>query len=407
MATRIVEFLILDDDPNTVENWLERLEEGIELSIFEQSDKLPTSPDEKAAKIDELKRRYLTSCLGPASYKLLKSYCQPAKLSDMSYTELRKLMLEKLSPKTNPVNEQYKFNIIKQETSENLTMFMARTKEAATKCEFNYQYDNMVRNRFITGLRDGKIRTSLISDAACGEKKLSADDMLEKALAKENANLSNTAMSGSGVNQVSRNKARTGRNPMPNPSNSKHTSNKTKQTVECAKCTMRGHTKAECRTRCRYCKKAGHIVKHCPVAGKKNNQRFVERMDDDPVECLHDPGSDYGYEDEFGATLHHVSKVGETKGMFCNVETLPSKTKMYCNKGNDICDVSSQNLQHNSVMSADKHSVSSHDKVIFANTTDDSIKVSNDTKHVVEPPVIHPAEVNSIVSKSSKPFLNV
>ena len=85
-------------------------------------------------------------------------------------------------------------------------MFMARIKEAATKCEFNNQYDNMVRNRFITGLRDGKIRTSLISDAACADKKLSADDMLEKALAKENANLSNTAMSGSGVNQVSRNK---------------------------------------------------------------------------------------------------------------------------------------------------------------------------------------------------------
>ena len=118
MATRIVEFLILDDDPNTVENWLERLDEGIELSIFEQSDKLPRDEDEKAAKIDELKRRYLTSCLGPASYKLLKSYCQPAKLSELSYTELRKLMLEKLSPKTNPVNEQYKFNIMKQEASE-------------------------------------------------------------------------------------------------------------------------------------------------------------------------------------------------------------------------------------------------------------------------------------------------
>ena len=47
MATRIVEFLILDDDPYTVENWLERLEDRVELAVFEQSDKLPTDEAEK------------------------------------------------------------------------------------------------------------------------------------------------------------------------------------------------------------------------------------------------------------------------------------------------------------------------------------------------------------------------
>ena len=107
MATRIVEFLILDDDPYTVENWLERLEDRVELAVFEQSDKLPTDEAEKTAKMEDLKRRYryLTSSLGPASYKVLKSNCQPAKISEISYADIKKLMLEKLSPKTNPVNE--------------------------------------------------------------------------------------------------------------------------------------------------------------------------------------------------------------------------------------------------------------------------------------------------------------
>ena len=193
MATRIVEFLILDDNPYTVENWLERLEDRVELAVFEQSDKLPTDEAEKTAKMEYLKRRYLTSSLGPASYKLLKLYCQPAKISEISYADIKKLMIEKLSPKTNPANEQYKFNIMKQEASENLTMFMARIKEAATTCEFGDQYDNMVRNRFITGLRDCKIRTSLISDAASATDQagITADKILEKATAKESENQSN------------------------------------------------------------------------------------------------------------------------------------------------------------------------------------------------------------------------
>ena len=104
MATRIVEFLILDDDPYTVENWLECLEDIVELAVFEQSDKLPTDEAEKTAKMEYLKRRYLTSSLGPASYKLLKLYCQPAKISEISYADIKKLMIEKLTLSMNSTN---------------------------------------------------------------------------------------------------------------------------------------------------------------------------------------------------------------------------------------------------------------------------------------------------------------
>ena len=226
--------------------------------MFQQSDKLPTEPAEKTDKMEDLKRRYLTSSLGPASYKLLKSYCQPAKISETSYAELKKLMLEKLAPRTNPVNEQYKFNVIKQEASENLTMFMARIKEAATTCNFDTQYDNMVRNRFITGLRDCKIRTSLISDAASATANITADGILEKAVAKENASQSNMAMSSSSVNAVFKESQFSGRHRTSNnPSSSKPSNSNNKQTMVCARCTLKGHTQANCRTRCRFFKKVG------------------------------------------------------------------------------------------------------------------------------------------------------
>ncbi len=88
MATRILEPLVLDDDPYTIENWLERFESATAVALFETSDKLPTDNAEKLTQINTLKKQYLTSSLGPATYKLLKSYCRPQKISEMPYADL-------------------------------------------------------------------------------------------------------------------------------------------------------------------------------------------------------------------------------------------------------------------------------------------------------------------------------
>ena len=74
MATRIIENLIIDnDDPHVVDNWIERLECAVEIAMFSNDDKLPTDADQKRAKVEEMKRTYLLSCLGASSYKLLKN----------------------------------------------------------------------------------------------------------------------------------------------------------------------------------------------------------------------------------------------------------------------------------------------------------------------------------------------
>ena len=191
---------------------------------------------------------------------------------------------------------------MKQEASENLTMFMARIKEAATTCEFGDQYDNMVRNRFITGLRDCKISTSLVSDTASATDQagITAGKILEKATAKESANQSNMAMSSSNVNAVFKKSRFPGRSSSANnPSQNRHSSSKlsssNEQTVVCTRCTLKGHTQANCRTRCRFCKKVGHIVRQCEAAARKNKtQHFVEGGD--PVN--HDLDDDDGFSDQ-------------------------------------------------------------------------------------------------------------
>ena len=296
MATRIIENLILDDDNHTVENWLERLEQAIDIAILNAEDKLPTDADQKAVRINELKRSYLLSSLGPSSYKLLKSYCTPEKPNEKTYDQLVQLLQRKLAPKTNIVSEQYGFNLLKQEASETITLFMARVKEKATRCGFANQYDSMVRNRFICGLRNEKIRTSLLSDC---KDDTTSDAVLDKALTKEQANQSNTSMNS--VNYV--------RPTSSNKQSSKQIQNKTSQShnkprgaknnVVCEQCTLKGHSKSECRTRCKYCKTVGHIVKQCAKAKRKrSSQHHVE------TEQREDGDED----------THYVFRVGEVTG---------------------------------------------------------------------------------------------
>ena len=168
MATSaaIIEELIIDEnDPHVVANWLERLEQIVEILIFNASANLPTEPAERQAKEDSIRRSYLLSSLGRSSYKLLKSYCTPASPTTKSYDELKTILRQNLAPPINTVSEQYKFNNIRQEVNESLAVFMARIKEAAVNCEFRDNYDMMVRNRFICGIKSEKIRASLLTDS--------------------------------------------------------------------------------------------------------------------------------------------------------------------------------------------------------------------------------------------------
>ena len=161
MATRLIEQLCLDSDPSTVDNWLERLENCIEIAILNLEDKLPENADEKAQKIANIKRSYLLSSIGPACYKLLKSYCTPDNPNQKTYDELKKTLQDNLAPRPTTVAEQYRFNLIKQESSESISLYMARVKETASTCGFGGFYDQMVRNRFICGLRNEKIRMTI------------------------------------------------------------------------------------------------------------------------------------------------------------------------------------------------------------------------------------------------------
>ena len=181
MATRIIEPMIVDSG---VEDWIERLDQAIACAIVR--DKV-TDNEEK----EKFSVSLLLSNIGQAGYKVLKSYCAPAKPSEKKYDELVTILTDNLAPKLDAVSEGYLFNQLKQEPGEGLSLFMSKIKEKANLCDFGNFYDRMVRDRFLYGLRDTHIRSYLLTKSGLD----TAAKVLKAAMEKENAQSANSAMS--------------------------------------------------------------------------------------------------------------------------------------------------------------------------------------------------------------------
>ena len=168
------------------------------------------------------------------------------------------MLQKKLAPPVNTASEQYKFSLCKQEESESFSAFLARIKDKASLCAFGDQFQNMVRNRFICGIRSSGIRMQLLSSC---EETTTVDRIFELAVMKEQANLDNNVMAT--VNVVDRQRQ-----------NSKPRGNQFNQTN---KNYQRSKTKPQYKIICRYCKRPGHFVKDCwKLARKENKSHNVE-----------------------------------------------------------------------------------------------------------------------------------
>lgn len=102
-------------------------------------------------------------------------------------------------------------------------------------CEFGDNYDMMVRNRFICGIKSERIRATLLTDS---DNETTLDQVFQKAVTKEQATQSNVAMNST-VNAVRRAKFNPEyRKKQGNKSSGfKQTNAKTSSTEQCDKCT--------------------------------------------------------------------------------------------------------------------------------------------------------------------------
>ena len=267
MATRIIEPMQLDN----VEDWLERLDQAISCCIVQE--KLTTEETKNSYSVS-----LLLSNIGQMGYKVLKSYCAPDKPAKKSYDDLVKLLTENLAPALDAVSEGFRFNLMKQESGEGLSLYMSRVKEKANVCNFGTFYDRMVKDRFLYGLRDSNIRSYLLTKADLN----TSAKVLTAAIAKENAMTANSAMSGSGSAPSAHfvhkkhhygGQSKQGQNKGYRPGD---------KGLVCSKCTLKGHKAPDCKVKCRNCHQTGHIKANC-LKGKRPKQNNVGEADDDDV----------------------------------------------------------------------------------------------------------------------------
>ena len=265
-----------------IHEWTERFELTVSLQPAIMA---CTEADAK----NELKAKYLLSCIGEDGYCLLKASMAPEKLTDKTYNDIVKA-IESLAPKHSAISESYKLQRIKQEPSESLTIFMSRLKEVASKCDYGASFDRVVRDKFICGLRAEKLRAHLIND----DKIKTASDALTKAIARENSTHAAHDMSvnyttdkprRSFNNKNGNQSSKFNKNTMGKPGSS--SSGNRKSDAKCSRCTLFGHSAPDCRTRCRFCKKQeGHIAKDCPKKKSKMKVHVTELEADESSDNL-------------------------------------------------------------------------------------------------------------------------
>lgn len=171
--------------------YIERLEQFFEVNDI---------PDEK-------KKAILLISISEPDYKTLRDVCHPAVPKEKTYDELFQLLNKQFVKKTSVLRERFNFYNAKQNKAETIASWFARIKKLSIDCKFGDQFDEILLDRFVSGLKP-----SLILDRLCEEEleTLTLQAALEIATNKESSAKENVG-DGDDDETVSR-RGRGGRN---------------------------------------------------------------------------------------------------------------------------------------------------------------------------------------------------
>jgi transposase InsO family protein len=273
MATRhgnIIEELPINS-PGHVREWLERFDQAV--LIHDAVLSANTDPERNARKV-----ALLLSVVGPEGYRLIKAYLAPDLPNTKTLAELKTCILTNLAPRPSAISEAYKLAKLVQEPNEVLTLYMSRIKQLAANCEYGAAYERIVKDKFICGVRNEKLRAHLINDATITTSALA----LSRALAREASDTAAHSMSSCNyVYNPKRNDDKFQRNNSSSSSKSYGSKDNRKASNTCTRCKLRGHEASTCKTKCNYCSKEGHIAKNCFAKKRKEKVKHVQDEGED------------------------------------------------------------------------------------------------------------------------------
>ena len=131
---------------------------------------------------DTKKRAIFLSVVGDKTYKLIRDLVAPAKPTDKSFQALVDILTSHLEPAPSVIVERFKFNSRFRREGETAAQFLAELRNLARYCDYGGSLDDMLRDRLVCGINDGRMQRRLLA-----EKDLTLKRTWEIILAMESA----------------------------------------------------------------------------------------------------------------------------------------------------------------------------------------------------------------------------
>lgn len=113
---------------------------------------------------EKVKVANLLSQIGINSYTLLRNLCYPNLPKDKSFEELCDMLKEHCCPKSNVWKERKRFYEITQAENEKIADYYVRITSHSVNCGFGARLSNVIKDKFITGLRKGNVFDRLVEE---------------------------------------------------------------------------------------------------------------------------------------------------------------------------------------------------------------------------------------------------
>lgn len=131
---------------------------------------------------DSKKRSAFLAMIGPATYALLRNLVSPDKPGDKSYEELVSLLKDHYNPTPSETVQRSRFHSRVRKPGETVATFVSELRSLAKFCNFGATLDDMLRDRIVCGINNGKIQQRLLA-----EKTLTLAKTIELAQGMETA----------------------------------------------------------------------------------------------------------------------------------------------------------------------------------------------------------------------------
>ncbi|XP_062704249.1 uncharacterized protein K02A2.6-like [Aedes albopictus] len=215
---------------------------------------------------------FLLTHLGMDTYAILKKLLQPVNPSTKTYAELVAALKKHFRPDVNKVSERYRFHQADQNAGQVVSEYVVELKALAEKCEFGDFLTEALRDRFVFGIYDSRLRTHLLK-----QKNLTFDKAVDEALNWELAEKDNKVRENVfGAHVVRSGKQNRGRSKSRSKFGNSNGGQKNQygRRKVCEKC-GRDHVSGKCPARnwkCFACGKQGHGANVCYSRSARQNR---------------------------------------------------------------------------------------------------------------------------------------